>query len=107
MGAPGSGKTITLLQLLDERLQQAKADRSAPIPLLFNLSSFGPSMQEKDATLAGWLAEQAYEQYRLKRQTTRERLAAGDRFVLLLDGLNEVTEEAVGKPADRSVCQPR
>ena len=34
LGAPGGGKTITLLQLLDELLNQARTDSTAPIPLL-------------------------------------------------------------------------
>jgi hypothetical protein len=93
LGAPGSGKTITLLQLLQELLQAARADGQAPIPLLFNLSSFAAFASGKEATLTGWLAEQAYAQYRLNRTTTREQLAAG-RFVLLLDGLDEVSNEA-------------
>jgi len=92
LGAPGSGKTITLLQLLEELLQQARQDGSAPIPLLFNLSSFATFARDKKADLGDWLAEQAYNQYRLKRQTTREELQQG-RFVLLLDGLDEVTAE--------------
>jgi eukaryotic-like serine/threonine-protein kinase len=127
LGAPGSGKTITLLQLLQELLQTARADGQASIPLLFNLSSFAafarkttpavaqnpvnengapatvpatgeqatraPLTPEKKEALTGWLAEQAYAQYRLNRTTTREQLAAG-RFVLLLDGLDEVSNEA-------------
>ncbi len=92
LGAPGSGKTITLLQLLDELLQQARLDGDAPIPLLFNLSSFGAYVQEEKGALLDWLAEQAYEQYRLKRETTRERLTEKRDFVLLLDGLDEVPE---------------
>ncbi|MCP5101448.1 MAG: NACHT domain-containing protein [Chloroflexi bacterium] len=92
LGAPGSGKTITLLQLLDDLLQQARADRTASIPLLLNLSSFAAYARENEGDLTSWLADQAYHQYRLKRQTTRERLAAGDDFVLLLDGLDEVTQ---------------
>lgn len=90
LGAPGSGKTITLLQLLEELLVQARADGNVPIPLLFNLSSFAAYSQEKGADLLGWLAEQANTQYRLKRQTIREQLIAG-RFTLLLDGLDEVS----------------
>ena len=92
LGAPGSGKTITLLQLLDNLLLRAREDHKAPIPLLFNLSSFAAYAREKGNDMTGWLAEQAYHQYRLKRQTTRERLAAGEDFVFLLDGLDEVTQ---------------
>ncbi len=98
LGAPGSGKTITLLQLLDDLLQQARQDASAPIPLLFNLSSFGAYAQEKGADLRGWLAEQAYDQYRLKREATRQQLAEVGRFTLLLDGLDEAP------PAQREQC---
>lgn len=93
LGAPGSGKTITLLQLLEELLNEARLDSRAPIPLLFNLSSFGAYTQENDADLTGWVADQAYKQYRLKRETTREQLAAGTDLTLLLDGLDEVPLE--------------
>ncbi|MCB8924634.1 MAG: NACHT domain-containing protein [Ardenticatenaceae bacterium] len=99
LGAPGSGKTITLLQLLAELLGQARADGNVPIPLLFNLSSFAAYSQEKGTDLLGWLAEQANTQYRLKRQTAREQLLAG-RFTLLLDGLDEVSNE----DAQREQC---
>ena len=90
LGAPGSGKTITLLQLLEELLNKARIDGDAPIPLLFNLSSFRNYVQENEADLTGWVAEQAYKQYRLKRETTREQLVAGRAITLLLDGLDEV-----------------
>ena len=93
LGAPGSGKTITLLQLLDELLDQARTDSTAPIPLLFNLSSFGSYAQANNTDLTSWLVEQAYQQYRLSRPTTREQLALGTEFVLLLDGLDEVPVE--------------
>ncbi|MCA9942110.1 MAG: NACHT domain-containing protein [Anaerolineales bacterium] len=99
LGAPGSGKTITLLQLLEELLGQARANGNVPIPLLFNLSSFAAYSQEEEADLLGWLAEQANTQYRLKRQTAREQLLAG-RFTLLLDGLDEVSNE----DAQREQC---
>ncbi len=90
LGAPGNGKTITLLQLLDELLDQARTDSAAPIPLLFNLSSFGTYVRAKDTGLTDWLVEQAFQQYRLKRRETRQQLAAGTKFILLLDGLDEV-----------------
>ncbi len=91
LGAPGSGKTITLLQLLDELLKQARNDSSSPLPLLFNLSSFGSYAQEEDANLLDWLIEQAHEQYRLNPETAQEQLLEKGNFVLLLDGLDEVS----------------
>lgn len=101
LGAPGSGKTITLLQLLDELLQQARLDATVPIPLLFNLSSFGNyESKEKTNDLLSWLAEQAYDQYRINRERTRSQLRQGQ-FVLLLDGLDEVTE--AGEQRERCV----
>jgi hypothetical protein len=90
LGAPGSGKTITLLQLLDELIKQARVDAQAPVPLLFNLSSFG----KFEGDFVDWLAEQAYNQYRLGRKTTLAQLKAGRRFVLLLDGLDELPNES-------------
>jgi tetratricopeptide (TPR) repeat protein len=96
LGAPGSGKTITLLQLLEELLHEARIDANAPIPLLFNLSSFSAYTQKNEAELTGWVADQAHKQYRLKRETTREQLAAGRDFTLLLDGLDEVPVQERG-----------
>lgn len=93
LGAPGSGKTFTLLQLLDELLEQARQDGDALIPLLFNLSSFGSFARDKDVALVDWLANRARHHYGLKPQTTREQLSAGNTFILLLDGLDEVTTE--------------
>ncbi len=92
LGAPGSGKTITLLQLLNELIQKARANSGAPVPLLFNLSSFG----NFEGSFIDWLAEQAYNQYRLNRLTTKNQLNNGRRFILLLDGLDEIPNQ-VGK----------
>ncbi|MEM8723423.1 MAG: HEAT repeat domain-containing protein, partial [Cyanobacteria bacterium P01_G01_bin.39] len=40
LGAPGSGKTTTLLHVAQQLIRQAQDDSNAPIPLLFNLSKF-------------------------------------------------------------------
>ncbi len=40
LGAPGSGKTTTLLHVAQQLIGEAQNDRDAPIPLLFNLSKF-------------------------------------------------------------------
>lgn len=86
LGAPGSGKTITLLQLTRELLKQARADSRASIPLVFNLSSW----EKKQGSLAAWLVEEAFLQYQLKRSFTRDELLPSGSIVLLLDGLDEV-----------------
>ncbi|MFK7802345.1 MAG: NACHT domain-containing protein [Anaerolineae bacterium] len=87
LGAPGSGKTITLLQLLDELIHEARLIEQEPIPLLLNLSSFGGFT----GSFEDWVAEQAFTQYSLSRNLTLERLKLGDHFTLLLDGLDEVS----------------
>ncbi|MCB0037066.1 MAG: NACHT domain-containing protein, partial [Anaerolineales bacterium] len=83
LGAPGSGKTMTLLQLLEELLNNALTNVETPVPFFFNLSSW------RRGSLLSWLENQAYNQYRLKKSYARERLQKG-RFTLLLDGLDEV-----------------
>lgn len=40
LGAPGAGKTVTLLHLAHRLLDEADADPEAPVPLLVNLSRF-------------------------------------------------------------------
>jgi hypothetical protein len=55
LGAPGSGKTITLLELARHLIQQATFDPSRPIPVVFNLSSW----TEKRLPLIDWLSSTA------------------------------------------------
>ncbi len=95
LGAPGSGKTITLLELLDELIQKARHSRTAPVPLFFNLSSFS----KFKGSFLEWLAEQAYLQYRLNREVTKDQIQSGQRFILLLDGLDEMTSDLDGLSA--------
>ena len=40
LGAPGSGKTNTLLELARTLIEKAEIDRSKPVPVVFNLSSW-------------------------------------------------------------------
>lgn len=89
LGAPGSGKTITLLQLLSQLITAARVDENAPVPLLFNLSSFGRFKGE----LADWLVEQAHDQYSLKRESVRQAIEIGQDYYLLFDGLDEIPDE--------------
>jgi hypothetical protein len=54
LGEPASGKTIVLLQLLQELLTAAQADPAEPIPIVLNLSSW---VRERVA-LTDWMVEE-------------------------------------------------
>lgn len=53
LGAPGTGKTTLLLELARTRLDQAERDPSAPLPVVFHLSTW----TEKRLPLATWLVQ--------------------------------------------------
>ena len=90
LGAPGSGKTITMLELLDELISLARENSDEPTPLLFNLSSFGAYLSSAKGDFASWLAEEASTQYSMSRYITKNQLELGGKYTLLLDGLDEV-----------------
>ena len=92
LGAPGAGKSTTLLDLLHTLLDAADADPGARIPLLLNVSSWRPGTDDKPIRFEDWLAEEAAERYQVRASHVREWLDA-DRVVLLLDGLDEITDE--------------
>lgn len=87
LGEPGSGKTITLLQLAQELLIQAQNDPAAPVPVVLNLSSW----QEKGQGLLPWLVDELNLQTGLAEQLSTDWLKVGQ-LILLLDGLDEVAE---------------
>jgi DNA polymerase III delta prime subunit len=88
LGEPGSGKTITLLQLARDLIAEAEQDEMEPIPLVFNLSSWA----EKQQSLEGWLIEEMILMYQVPYKIGRAWLTA-DQVALLLDGLDEVKRE--------------
>ena len=87
LGAPGAGKTITLLDLARELVQLAESDPAQPIPVVLNLSSWSPRH-----TLAAWLLEELSSKYQIPRRIGQSWLD-GSRLLLLLDGLDEVQIE--------------
>ncbi len=95
LGAPGSGKTITLLQLAEALVKEAQAepDAARPLPLVFNLSSWG----QQPGPLEDWLVEAMLTEYQVARNLGRAWLEHGQ-ATLLLDGLDEVAE------AQRDAC---
>ena len=90
LGEPGSGKTMTLLELADYLLIVAEDEPREPIPIVFNLSSWA----HETKPLADWLVDELNILYQVNRKLARSWLAETPfPFVLLLDGLDEVKFE--------------
>lgn len=87
LGEPASGKTITMLQLAERLIRKAQKDKTHPIPLVLNLSSWAAARQP----LVEWLVEEIFLQYQVARGLTRSWLEHGH-LLLLLDGLDEVAK---------------
>ncbi|GIK44083.1 MAG: hypothetical protein BroJett011_79160 [Chloroflexota bacterium] len=94
LGAPGSGKTITLLQLTRDLIHQAEQDESfsQPVPVVFNLSTWS-----KGQELIDWLTAELSAKYQIPQRIGRPWLE-NNRLLPLLDGLDEV------RLADRDDC---
>lgn len=89
LGEPGSGKTITLLQLAEALIDLARQDPAEPLPIILNLSSWA----REQPPLGDWLVEEMFVQYGVARDLTRAGIAQ-NQFLYLLDGLDEVAAEA-------------
>ncbi|MEM9274345.1 MAG: NACHT domain-containing protein [Cyanobacteria bacterium P01_F01_bin.143] len=85
LGEPGSGKTITLLQLAEHLIEQTTQDLTKPIPIVFNLSSWGQAQQP----LEKWLIEEFKDKYQVPKLWSEQWLKE-EQLILLLDGLDEV-----------------
>lgn len=89
LGEPGSGKTMSLLQLAESLLDASEDNAQAPTPVVLNLSSWASDQ----ADFTNWLTEELLLQYQLPRNIGKE-LIQHDKLSYLLDGLDEVSEEA-------------
>ena len=98
LGYPGSGKTVTLLQLARDLIKRAREDNTRPIPLILNLSTWTPTItvvennkpKELPISFDEWLVENISTIYdKVSPEAAREWLDK-QHFVLLLDGLDEV-----------------
>jgi DNA polymerase III delta prime subunit len=92
LGEPGSGKTTTLLELARDLIDRSDRDASAPIPIVFNLSTWSV----KRPPLLDWLTDELRTKYFVGTASAR-RWIQQLRLVLLLDGLDEV--HASARPA--------
>ena len=88
LGAPGSGKTITMLELLRSLLAYARADKGKPIPVVLPLASWALSRQP----MVAWIAREIGNNYHIEARHVAV-WEEEESLVLLLDGLDEVTSE--------------
>jgi hypothetical protein len=93
LGAPGSGKTITLLVLARKLISCAEGDPVQPIPVVFNLSSWTDPRQN----FLDWLIAELLAKYQVPKRIGSRWLEA-NWIVPLLDGLDEVMT------ANQSAC---
>lgn len=85
LGAPGAGKTISLIELARALLATAVHDETAPVPMILNLSSWAGTQD----SIAQWAVKELVAQYQIPRRIGRAWLAH-DQVLLLLDGLDEM-----------------
>jgi len=93
LGVPGSGKTITLLELARDLIARAESDPSQPFPVVINLSTWNKPRE----TLFDWLVDEIRDKYKIPAKFTQTWLEE-NRLLLLLDGLDEVNA------VNRSAC---
>ena len=89
LGEPGAGKTTLLLELARTLVERAEADENARLPVVFNLSSWA----QKRLPLSDWLVEELRTTYQVPRARGKTWIAT-NQILPLLDGLDEVAEEA-------------
>ncbi|HEU5318680.1 MAG TPA: NACHT domain-containing protein [Chloroflexota bacterium] len=95
LGEPGSGKTTLLLDLARTLIGRAEQDDAAPIPVIFQLASWGVRRRALDEWLIDELAQPGG--YDVNLHIAR-RWVEEERILPLLDGLDEVEYER------RSAC---
>lgn len=87
LGEPGSGKTTMLLELARDSIERAKQEDDQPIPVIFNLSSWGDKQGIGD-----WLIGELNTKYNISQRLAQNWLE-NESILLLLDGLDEVKLE--------------
>ncbi len=93
LGEAGAGKTVSLLELTEGLWQQAEADATAPLPLVFKLGGWAA----QGLALFDWLVSELGTWYYVPAALSRRWLETRQ-FILLLDGLDEVP------PSKRQAC---
>ena len=89
LGEPGAGKTTLLLELTRTLLERAERDIHLPMPVIFTLSTWA----EKRLSLSDWMLDELKTKYQVPHEIGRT-LFATNQIIPLLDGLDEVAENA-------------
>ncbi|MBD1895467.1 NACHT domain-containing protein [Coleofasciculus sp. FACHB-129] len=88
LGEPGAGKTTMMLELAEDLLRRAIADKAEPIPVLLSLSSWKNPKQ----SIFEWLVGELKGKYGI-RQDLAQRWLKNNQLLPLLDGLDEVAPQ--------------
>lgn len=86
LGEPGSGKTVTLLDLARKLIERAWEEPTQPLPVVFNLASWAEKQQDFNEWLIGELEEYYCIPSRLGRYWVEKR-----RLLLMLDNLDRIS----------------
>ena len=95
LGEPGSGKTITLLELTKDLIERTELDLTQPIPVVFNLSSWSShkqtlAQQNSATSFVNWLVQELHTKYQVSKEIGQTWVKQ-QQLLLLLDGLDEVS----------------
>ncbi|MFN6536167.1 MAG: NACHT domain-containing protein [Nostoc sp. EkiNYC01] len=85
LGAPGSGKTTTQLELVQELVKRAEEQSDYPVPVLFNLSSWKDNRQ----SINDWLLAELKSKYGISTKLGQG-WVDNHQLLPLLDGLDEL-----------------
>jgi predicted NACHT family NTPase len=85
LGAPGSGKTTTLLDLATALIERAEQQPDYPIPVLFNLSTWKDNQQ----SMQDWLIAELKSKYGVRKDIGTP-WVENCQLLPLLDGLDEL-----------------
>ncbi len=87
LGEPGAGKTTMMLELAEDLLQRATADKAEPIPVLISLSSW----KNPEQSFFEWLVNELKRKY--GRLFRAQQWLEKNQLLPLLDGLDEVAPQ--------------
>jgi hypothetical protein len=89
LGEPGSGKSTQLYLLAQHLLTLTENDQTAPLPIVFPLSSWA----QNGLPLETWMAEQLKQTYQVPKRLAQQ-WVQDQQIIPLLDGLDEMEEAA-------------